>query len=107
VIRLSLVLSILLFASWAQAADRWKVTDGDTLVAPWGETLRVRNIDTPEAAKKCKCRSECILGGRRATAFTREAITKAGAVTLSPYSEPGRRFKEQGKSMIGPPAPPV
>lgn len=92
-----LVLSTFLLTSSALAAEGWRVVDGDGLVAPWGEALRVANIDTPEVGRRCKCASECALGDR-ATAFTREAVRNARRVTLTPYSEPGRKFKEYGKS---------
>jgi micrococcal nuclease len=92
-----LVLLTALLARPALSAEGWRVIDGDGLVAPWGEELRVANIDTPEVGKRCKCPSECALGDR-ATTFTREAIRKARRVILAPYSEPGRKFKEYGQS---------
>lgn len=92
-----LVLAICLLATPALSAEGWRIVDGDGLVAPWGERLRVANIDTPEVGSRCQCASECALGAK-ATAYTRAMLEHARVVTLTPYSEPGRKFKEWGLS---------
>ena len=81
----------------AFAADGWRVIDGDGLVAPWGEKLRVGNIDTPEVGSRCKCKSECALGAK-ATAYTTKLIREARTIILTAYSEPGRKFSGHGRS---------
>jgi micrococcal nuclease len=80
--RLTLLLALL--ASPATAADGWVAVDGDTIRTPSGLTVRVANIDAPEAPGKCKCEAEC-RQAEAATAYVRASLRLAGVVELRPY----------------------
>jgi micrococcal nuclease len=76
-----LVLFTLLVAP-AIAAQSWKAIDGDTIINPAGEMIRIANIDTAEIEGRCE--SERALA-QKAKAATQSALDRAGSVTLRPY----------------------
>lgn len=87
------VLPLALLALPAAAAPGWKAIDGDSVVSPSGEELRIANIDTAEIYGRCE--SERALA-RRAKAATQAALTRASTITTQPYKRPhdkhGRRL---------------
>jgi micrococcal nuclease len=89
VVRLALLLALL--ASPATAAEGWVAVDGDTIRTPSGLTVRVANIDAPEAPGKCKCEAEC-RQAEAATAYVRASLRLAGVVELRPYVRPVDRY---------------
>jgi micrococcal nuclease len=88
-LRWSILFGIL--AHSATAAEGWRVVDGDTVVTPSGLTVRVANIDAPEAPGKCKCELEC-RQAEAATAYVRASLRLAGVVELRPYVRPVDRY---------------
>jgi len=68
----------------ANAAERMRVIDGDTLEDTRDEiTYRVVNIDTPETGSRARCAAERELGNR-ATATVRTLIAETRRVDLRP-----------------------
>jgi micrococcal nuclease len=86
-----LILPLVFLAHSATAAEGWRVVDGDTVVTPSGLTVRVANIDAPEAPGKCKCELEC-RQAEAATAYVRASLRLAGVVELRPYVRPVDRY---------------
>jgi micrococcal nuclease len=80
-----------ILAAPVSADEGWTNHDGDTLRAPNGTVIRIANIDSPEAAGRCKCETECALAAK-ATAYVRAALSHAGAVTLKPYHRPVDKY---------------
>ena len=90
----ALALAALLLAAPLSAADySWpvvRVVDGDTVKVDASADLppelaslsvRLRGVDTPEKGRRARCESER-QAGRAATAFTREAIERAGSIVV-------------------------
>jgi micrococcal nuclease len=93
----------------AHAAEGWIARDGDTIVAPWREVIRIANIDTAEM--NCRCAAECTLA-YQAKAATAHALWLGSQVTLVPYTRPRDRYgrtlayvvidgRDLGKWLIG------
>jgi micrococcal nuclease len=80
------------FSAAVGAAEGWSVIDGDTIRTPSGLTVRVANIDAPEAPGKCKCEAECCRQAEAATAYVRASLRLAGVVELRPYVRPVDRY---------------
>ncbi len=90
----ALVLVAALPAAPIRAADySWpvvRIVDGDTVKVDASADLppelaslsvRLRGVDTPEKGRRAKCDAER-RAGRAATAFTEEAIEKAGSIVV-------------------------
>jgi micrococcal nuclease len=84
-----LLLILIVSATPAAAAPGWKAIDGDSIVSPTGEEIRVANVDTAEMDGRCE--SERALA-RQAKAATQAALDRAGSVTLKPYERPHDRY---------------
>ncbi len=65
---LASALLALTLATPASALDRWRAQDGDSILSPQGERIRLLGVDTPE--RSCKCQQECSTT-ERAYALTR------------------------------------
>jgi micrococcal nuclease len=75
----ALVLSLLTLPAMAGG---WLAIDGDTVIAPGGERIRVLGVDTPEL-HPCRCEFECRLG-QRAKRRTQKLLD-TGPVTVAPF----------------------
>ena len=71
------------------AAQGWHAKDGDSIVAPWGEEIRVVEVDSLEI--DCRCASECALA-RKAKEFTQSTLNAAKHVRLLPYRQDKDRY---------------
>jgi micrococcal nuclease len=76
------VLALLIAATPALAAEGWIARDGDTIVSPAGERIRVANVDTAEMA--CRCAAECNLA-QAAKRRVQALLDRARHVELRPY----------------------
>jgi micrococcal nuclease len=85
VIRLALASVFLVFAliAPASAVDGWRAQDGDSILSPQGERIRLLGVDTPE--RGCKCQQECAMA-EKATAFTRTKLRQAARIELVRFS---------------------
>jgi micrococcal nuclease len=88
-----------ILAAPVSAAEGWTILDGDTLRSPSGVTIRIANIDAPEAAGRCQCPAECSLAAK-ATAYVRASLSHAGVVTLRAYPRPVDRYGRQLRYVI-------
>jgi micrococcal nuclease len=64
-----------ILAHSATAAEGWRAVDGDSVVSPAGERIRIVGIDAPEL--KCQCPAECRLAEQ---AKERVAVALRGSV---------------------------
>jgi len=76
------ILSFALLTVPVQAAQGWKAIDGDSIVSPSGQVIRIANIDTAELEGRCASERQL---AQRAKAATQAALDRAGAVTLRPF----------------------
>ena len=81
--------AVVMFALPVIAAQGWRAKDGDSIVAPWGEEIRVVEVDSPEM--DCRCPSECSLA-RKAKEFTQSTLNAAKNVRLLPYRQDKDRY---------------
>lgn len=79
---LSAVVAALLAGAPAAALPGWRTVDGDTIVSPAGERIRIANIDT--ADMQCHCAYECKMT-QAAKAATQSARERVSRVTLGAY----------------------
>jgi micrococcal nuclease len=76
------VLPLAFAAIPAAALPGWKAIDGDSVMSPEGQEIRIANIDTPEIYGKCDSERAA---ARRAKAATQAALARASAISLRPY----------------------
>jgi micrococcal nuclease len=81
VIRLTLASVFLFFALIAptSAVDGWRTQDGDSIMSPQGERIRLLGVDTPE--RNCRCERECSMA-EKAFVFTRAKLQQAKRIEL-------------------------
>jgi micrococcal nuclease len=72
----------------ADAAQGWRAIDGDSIVSPAGQEIRVANIDTPELHGQCESERRM---ARQAKDATQATLNAAQSVTLRPYHRPQDR----------------
>ena len=79
------LLPLALAAIPAAALPGWKAIDGDSVVSPDGQEIRIANIDTAEIYGKCESERAT---ARRAKAATQAALSRANTISLKPYVRP-------------------
>jgi micrococcal nuclease len=82
------VIAALLASTPAAAVPGWRAVDGDTIISPAGERIRIANIDAAEM--HCRCAVECNLA-YQAKAITQEHLN-ARVVALRPYERKRDRY---------------
>ena len=90
-ISLAVLMLFLAGAGFSRAADGWRARDGDTVVTPAGEVVRLANIDAPETGPRCRCEVECRMG-EAAKAFAAATLRDSRRVELRPYPRPVDRY---------------
>jgi endonuclease YncB( thermonuclease family) len=72
--KVACILSLAGALSEADAAQGWRVVDGDSIVSPAGQIIRIANIDTAELEGRCESERKL---AQRAKAATRAALDRA------------------------------
>jgi micrococcal nuclease len=76
------VIAALLASTPAAAVPGWRAVDGDTIISPAGERIRIANIDAAEM--HCHWAVECN-PAYQAKAITQEHLSHAHVIALRPY----------------------
>jgi micrococcal nuclease len=92
--KVGFVLSLLAVLNAADAAQGWRAIDGDSIVSPAGQVIRIANIDTAELEGQCENERRL---ARQAKAATQAALDWARTVTLRPYERSRDRY---GRTLV-------